>query len=117
MLRNQEWGGMYLAIHKNGSFGKGAGKKFCHLKIMPQPDNYCCFMSVENPGHYVTVLPSGFCGNQHETTTQGVNSQFFIRMDVRTCIYGILCLVPDLHLGGMTGINFMKEIERKQKPQ
>lgn len=82
MLHNEVCRGIYLAIQKNGNVASGRGGKFCHLKVMPQPDNYCCFMSVEYPGQYVVFAPNGAAGNAQSTSTGDNNCQFFIRMEV-----------------------------------
>ena len=62
---------------------QGKGGKFCHLKPMPQPDNYVCFMSVENPGQYIAFMGNGAPGVPRNMRETNQETQFFIRVEVR----------------------------------
>ena len=62
---------------------QGKGGKFCHLKPMPQPDNYVCFMSVENPGQYIAFMGNGAPGIPRNMRETNQEAQFFIRVEVR----------------------------------
>jgi hypothetical protein len=49
---------------------------------MPQPDNYVCFMSVENPGQYIAFMGNGAPGIPRNMRENNQEAQFFIRIDV-----------------------------------
>lgn len=66
---------------------QGKGGKFCHLKPMPQPDNYVCFMSVENPGQYIAFMGNGAPGVPRNTRETNQEAQFFIRVEVRNYMH------------------------------
>ena len=65
---------------------QGKGGKFCHLKPMPQADNYVCFMSVENPGQYISFMGNGAPGVPRNTRETNQEAQFFIRVEVRNVL-------------------------------
>lgn len=61
---------------------QGKGDKYSHLKPMPQPDNYVCFMSVEKPGHFISFRSNGIPGVPKDTHETNQDAQFFIRIEV-----------------------------------
>ena len=67
---------------------------------MPRPDNYVCFMSVENPGQYISFRSNGGPGVPRDTREDNQDAQFFIRVEVRAAMHrhvhcthtGLLCV-------------------------
>lgn len=72
----------------------GKGGKFCHLKPMPQPDNYVCFMSVENPGQYIAFMGNGAPGVPRNMRENNQEAQFFIRIERHVSTYNTTIMTP-----------------------
>ena len=83
VLRNEAWGGVHPGVQKGGACFSGKGGKWCHLKVVVQPDNYCSFMSVEIPGKYINFLKNGSMGGAKViVSSYDTSAQFFIRVVV-----------------------------------
>ena len=64
---------------------------FSHLRVRPQPDNYCLFESVVSPGCFVNFLGNANPGNIRTKNVTDASAQFFIRMVVRVCVCVCVC--------------------------
>ena len=78
-----------LSSHPSLPSIQGKGGKFCHLRVHVLPDNYVYFESMEHPGQYVTMTSTGSVGSPVHAGPNDKNTQFFVRLEVRTRFYGI----------------------------